>query len=163
MLKLNVDLAPLMAAIERFRQFATRLKPHLRKAMGDSVGLVQKGATERVHILSGALARSITTSVKANARGGFTGRVESKKDYAGIEEHGFIGTENVKAYARRLRGGDVREHRKLVASGLGYVRAHTRQVNRPAHPFLGPSLDAAADGVQGFHADAVQATIDEGA
>ncbi len=69
-----------------------------------------------------------------------TARIGSDLPYARLQEMGFRGSENVKAYLREIRqvfGRAVTPH--PIA-----VRAFQRTVDRPGHPYLAPALDAAA-------------------
>lgn len=60
--------------------------------------------------------------------------------YGGYWERGFHGMQQVRQHTRRVVGRDLLHGRERIASGLGFVRAHTRVVNVAARPFLAPSL-----------------------
>lgn len=65
--------------------------------------------------------------------------------YGNVHQFGFDGDVNVRAHARRVRGRDVwgqgegrgRRKQRLVASGVGFVRAHSRRMKIPKRTFLG--------------------------
>jgi phage virion morphogenesis protein len=65
-------------------------------------------------------------------------------------------TAHVNAYIRRLKSRDVKQGRKIVAKGVAFVSAHTRQMtvpwgNIPARPFLGLSTDDRSDLLEALH------------
>lgn len=56
--------------------------------------------------------------------------------YAAIHQFGFEGTVGVRAHRRKVRSRDVREGKRIKARGVGFVRAHERDMKVPARPFL---------------------------
>lgn len=59
--------------------------------------------------------------------------------YAGIHNDGFKGTESVRAFTRKLKARNVSRGKKKIASGVGFVKAHTRKMNMPRRRFIGNS------------------------
>jgi hypothetical protein len=159
-LTVEITVGELEGASEAFAAAPDRLKIHMREAMVESLKVVLKGALDRVHVISGTLRRSITAArPEENSEGGFDGRVGTNLAYARAEEFGFRGEENVRGYSRRVRGRDVREARKMVAAGVGFVSPHTRRINRPPHPYLVPALEAARDAIIQAHGKAIEDTF----
>lgn len=75
-----------------------------------------------------------------------TAIVGTRVPYGRFWELGFHGSEHVRDYVRRLSGRStfgrfVERKRAKLSQGIGFVRAHTRNVNQPARPFLKPGLD----------------------
>jgi phage virion morphogenesis protein len=78
--------------------------------------------------------------------------------YGNVHQFGFDGDVAVRAHVRRVRGRDVwgqgegrgRRKQQLMASGVGFVRAHTRRMRIPPRPFLGMSGDDATEIIQRF-------------
>lgn len=56
--------------------------------------------------------------------------------YAGVHQFGFSGSVSVRSHTRKVKSRDVREKKKIIATGIGFVRSHTRRMNIPARPFL---------------------------
>lgn len=56
--------------------------------------------------------------------------------YAAIHQYGFAGSVNVKSHSRKVKSRDVKEKKKIIAKGIGFVSSHTRRMNMPARPFL---------------------------
>lgn len=68
--------------------------------------------------------------------------------HATIHQHGFSGSESVGAYTRKVKSRDIRKGRKIIARGIGQVKAHSRQMKMPARPYIGFPPDAQARVVQ---------------
>lgn len=180
MIEMDVNLEELDGAAEAFRRAPERVREFLRDAMYESGLEVLKAAKDRVHVISGALRRAITTSGVESIGSGFRVRIGAKLPYARIEEEGFTGEENVRQHSRRvksrnvyasskaqvasgIRGGkDVyRSRRSKVAQGIAYVRAHSRRVNRPGHPYLSTALENSGETVRTIHRDAMNDAVAE--
>lgn len=56
--------------------------------------------------------------------------------YAAIHQFGFDGTVSVPAHRRKVKSRDIKEGRKTIARGVGFVRAHGRTMRMTARPFL---------------------------
>jgi len=78
--------------------------------------------------------------------------IGSRVPYAEVHEEGFRGSV------------DVRPHRRTMTEGFGpdslypmdvVVTRHTRQMNIPARPYLGPALDDETDTIRQIIADGV--------
>lgn len=60
--------------------------------------------------------------------------------YAKVHQLGFDGDVSVKAHARKVASKDTyrgKKRKTKTSSGIGYVKAHTRNMSVPARPFLG--------------------------
>lgn len=75
----------------------------------------------------------------------------SNVDYAPVHELGFTGTVSIRSFIRRIRSRDVKQKQfsfknksglktVMISKGTGTVRAHTRNVNIKARPFLMPAV-----------------------
>lgn len=95
----------------------------------DAKGNVHK-ITRKLHDSTGhdITGSGLDTEGVIGPRPGFgaprAGNRADPRDYARVEEEGFSGTQFVRAHQRKG----------------GTVRAHTRRVNRAAHPWLVPAL-----------------------
>ena len=79
----------------------------------------------RLHRL---LIRAFTAETSRHVKDGFLSvSVQAAAEYASVLEFGFTGTVNVQAHSRR---------------GVP-VKAHTRQMNRPARPHIVPAAERA--------------------
>jgi len=83
--------------------------------------------------------------------------VGTNVEYARFLEKGFHGPVEVRGHMRRVKSRDVRGkvedergrvRRRVIKAGSTMVRAHTRQVDQNARPFLGPELAAARSRVR---------------
>ena len=104
-----------------------------------------------LHVRTGTLRRSIHSDVKSNGTQ-VIGTVGTNVVYAAFHEYGFNGVENVKEHMRQLKAtavlhtkgkkvGTVNKAATAKQPGRAVkVRAHTRQVNYPAHSFLRSTL-----------------------
>jgi len=83
----------------------------------------------------GALIRSLFRSAEEDRV-----IVGANLPYAAAHQYGFAGTVSVGSSVRRVKSRDVRgkvvRKRPVIAQGIGIVRAHSRQMNLPARPFL---------------------------
>jgi hypothetical protein len=158
-LNVTVDVSQIEGAARAFRDYPDRLKKHLGVAMTDSLHEVTKELKDRVPVKTGALRRSWNEElpVKSNpddASGiGFVGTLGTNLVYARIVEYGFQGIEIVSAHTRSECFG--RPTRPFT------VPAHTRTVNRPAHPYARPALEVAAPRIQQFHREAITDAMNE--
>lgn len=164
MLTIEIETPTVERAAELFRMFGDELEPYLRAAMGNSLAEIEYRAKGNVHVVTGALRRSINAlKPEPDVSPGFSGRVTVGEPYAGVEEFGINRTVNVRAHTRRGRvtrvvksgaraGKRVRlSAKKIEASGSFSVRAHTMNMRREAHPYLRPAVAEAAQAVNNFH------------
>jgi hypothetical protein len=98
----------------------------------------QKLSGQVLKARSSSLRASITAEGPIEEGSGLYERVFSSGDvkYAAFWEFGFHGTEAVRAYERLVKDSDNPKGFKTVVQ----VRAHDRQVNQAARPFMRPSL-----------------------
>jgi phage gpG-like protein len=101
-------------------------------------GLDVTAASKRnAPVKTGKLRRSINGKYTSGT--GFeSGVVGPNVEYARIVEEGFHGTENVKAFFRMQTKAWGRD----IAPKQVQVRAHAREVNRPAKPYLVPGFES---------------------
>jgi phage gpG-like protein len=105
--------------------------------------------TDTLRIVTGRLARSLTGARTGRAAPESISRVDvtgetvrlikgTRVEYAQVHEEGFRGTV------------DIRPHRRTMKQGFGpdtlypmevVVSRHTRQIDIPARPFLGPAVE----------------------
>lgn len=103
---------------------------------------------QALHVRSGRLRRSINT--KYSEQGDtFTASTGTNVSYGRVWEKGFHGSYTVHAFVRKAKSRNQRGWvmtsyndvaRKQTASGIAFVKQHTRTVNLRARPFLKPSL-----------------------
>jgi len=89
-----------------------------------------------LHVRTGRLRRSINQRVDTDQTT-VTGVVGTNVEYAQRLEYGFKGTESVRESLRRITqafGKELKEPKTIT------VRAHTRNVDYPAHSFLRSAL-----------------------
>lgn len=94
---------------------------------------------QALHKRTGRLINSINEQT-VDAGNLITSTVGTKVSYGRFWELGFHGTEHVREHIRRMKGGNIKQGRKITALGIGFVRAHDRRVNQSARPFLKPAL-----------------------
>ena len=110
--------------------------------------------TVRSHYLSGGslnkrtgrLINSINTQFSGDGKT-FTSIVGTKVPYGRFWELGFHGVEQVRSYVRSVPSRnmigireDLKSRKGTIAKGIAFVRAHDRNVNQAARPFLQPAL-----------------------
>lgn len=102
---------------------------------------------QHLGVRSGRLTRSV--NVDSFQRGEEMGAaIGTNVIYGRFWELGFHGTQQVRAHTVHRRSRDVNEvfrskdrlKRRKVGSGVGFVRAHDRQVDVDPRPFLQPAL-----------------------
>ena len=135
------------AAIAQVQQrITTRLRDAIQRAALDLMAYVkgQKLTGQVLNVRTGRLRRSITQRVETEAGGKIVGLVGTNVKYGRVHEFGFKGAQKVKAHTRKLGGKRVP------------VRAHSRQVDIPKRPFLGPSLNEKMPVYRKWMADAIK-------
>jgi phage gpG-like protein len=110
------------------RNVAVRMRDQMRQL--SNYVKEQKLSGQVLNRRTGNLSRGVNSYVTedASAVEGKVG-VSNLVPYAAFHEYGFSGTEQVREYARRTRSGKI-----------ATVRAHSREVNYPAHSFLRTAL-----------------------
>lgn len=95
-----------------------------------------------LRVQSGLGRRSLHAS-KASVEGNtVTSAIGSPLDYMAVHEFGYNGPQNVRGFMRRVKSRNVvgrigdRAPRRIIASGVAYVRPFTRQANFPARGFV---------------------------
>lgn len=85
------------------------------------------------------LARSIHTLTLESSRNTAVVSVGTNLDYAAMVEFGYVGPQPVSAHFRTVKEAFGRLLKFPVEAA---VRAHIRQINRAASPYLRPALDS---------------------
>jgi phage gpG-like protein len=113
------------------QRITSRLRDAIQRAALDLMSYVkaQKLTGQVLNVRTGRLRRSITQRVEVEAGGKIVGLVGTNVSYGRVHELGFKGRVNVRGHTRKVKG-------KAVP-----IRAHSRQVDIPKRPFLGPSLN----------------------
>jgi phage gpG-like protein len=152
---ITLDTQGLEPVIDRLDGVAQRIRTELRQTIRDLAetlvarirsGPLDGGVLQR---RSGALAASVGARiVEDGSRIGAA--IGADAAYAQFHELGFDGTEGVRAHLTHIRQAFGRP----IPSRTVAVRAHTRQVHYPAHPFLRPSLAEASAGIEAALLDA---------
>lgn len=98
--------------------------------------------------LTGTLSRSINFETSQPAPGFMVATVGTNVLYGRFWELGFTGTQFVSPHVRHIKNvmgkisvGGGKMSRRKIASGIAYVKGHTRDVNQEPRAFLGPALD----------------------
>lgn len=98
----------------------------------------KKRNQDRILTLSAILRRSI--HYRAQRREVVVG---TDRIYGAVHQMGFSGIVDVRAFRRENKRNDVYANadgkRRKIASGVGFVRAHTRFMRMPARPYIGLS------------------------
>lgn len=172
MLNVTIDYSQITGARALFQKYPERMKKHLLEAMKQSLYEVTKELKDRVPVKTGTLRRSWNPQPpKANAEGGFDGKVSTNLSYAAFMEFGFHGVEQVKAHTRNVKGGLNRVSTRVLGSiraafGLGtggFVRAHSRTIDYAGKPYARPGLLAAKPEIEAHHNRAVRNALKEDA
>lgn len=143
--------------LARYRRIRQKAVPALTKRMARVVIKLQahvvknKLSGQVLKVRTGTLRRSVHENVEVTSNN-ITGMVGTNMEYAAYHEYGFEGTVNVREHLRRTKAQAVeykRSELKGKASNLLAtwkaqrqkeatitVRAHTREINYPAHSFL---------------------------
>jgi HK97 gp10 family phage protein len=121
--KINDVRADLRRTVE---MLAPKLAGNVKRKLSDDV----------LHVRTGRLRRSINYEVREDAHGVF-GTVGTNVEYAKFQEFGFKGAESVRAHLRQI----TQAFGRSILPKQVPIKAHTRNVNHPAHPFLRPALD----------------------
>lgn len=107
--------------------FALKMLARVKLKLSDDV----------LRVRTGRLRRSITQKVEEDVYG-VTGTVGTNVSYAKFQELGFSGAVNVKEHLRTMKKAFGKN---IKGGAVTYtVKAHSRQVNYPAHSFLASSL-----------------------
>lgn len=124
----------------------SRLRDAIQRAALDLLAFVkgQKLTGQVLNVRTGRLRRSITQRVETESNGTIAGLVGTNVSYGRAHELGYKGRVAVKAHTRKVQGKRVP------------VRAHSRQMDIPKRPFLGPSLNEKMPVYRKWMADAIQ-------
>jgi hypothetical protein len=130
---------------QRFAMAGTRLRESMKGTIHTLGEELRDSAQGRAPARKGKLRKSFRA--RDFEKGLVVGtRVSAKKYYARFVEQG-IGpvTAAVKTYARRTKSGSVRAgepgHKKKVAQGIVFVKAHPRKMFSKPRPFLAPAVE----------------------
>ena len=103
------------------------------------------------------LVRSIQGAL-ADDGGSIIGTVGTNVEYAAHQEYGFTGTEQVREHARAITQAFGRA---LPAPVTVEIRAHSRQVDYPAHSYLRSSLAENEGRIRGAIQTAIEGAINQ--
>lgn len=170
MLSVRIDVREIEGAALLFQKFPERLKKYLRQAnqagSADLLKAIQanlEGANGGPRRRTGALKRAWKLARLVETSTGFIGGAGASAEagglYARYQDQGFHGTEHVRAFIRRVKTRDLREQRRRIATGIGYVRAHSRIVNYEGRPYVAPAVRDTADQIRQRHVDAIRRAI----
>ena len=115
-------------------------------------------------VVTGNLSLSITAGKTEKITGGYEAKIGTNIVYAAIHEFGFKGPIDVRSYLRgiiqspRLKTSRGRQ-RVDFEFATGRVKAHTREMNMPARPFMRPGITEPEN--QRFVLDTLQKRIEE--
>ena len=93
---------------------------------------------------TGTLAGSIHVEPIESSRNIAVVAIGTNLEYAAMVEYGYVGPQAVEAHWRTIKEAFGRQLRFPVTAA---VRAHTRQINRAARPYLRPALDTTREAV----------------
>lgn len=123
------------AVTARIRALASDLPARVLRTVTEFALDVKNAATRNAPIKKGRLRRSIHPEVTQQG-GQISGVVGSNVEYAAIIEHGFKGAQSVRSFVRK----QTMAWGHPIAPTMVSVRPFTRNVDRPARPFLAPAL-----------------------
>lgn len=82
------------------------------------------------------LSRQLLSSIQSKAAD-TSAAVGTNKKYAAVHQFGIDRAVRVGQHTRRNKHGNIYQKGKKIASGVSYVKAHSRRMKIPARPFLG--------------------------
>lgn len=144
-ISINIESVGVEKLVARFDGYVGMLRPQLMTTMQTIVLFLAAYCKENklsgqvLHRRSGTLSRSIKGAVTQTA-GSIVGDVASRDKgnaplaYAAFWEYGFSGVENVREHVRKIASGPFEGE-------LTPVRAHVRNVNQAARPYMRPTRD----------------------
>ncbi len=133
--------------VANLRYAPNKIRQQMKDAI-DFLGMsILRGVQARLkgvalNVRTGNLRRSINYRFTEGSMGTMTGSVGTNLVYGRFWEKGFRGVVNVKAFTRKVQGRSTFNGKKKMSQGIGFVRAHTRNVSQNPRPFLLPELEA---------------------
>ena len=121
------------------RSFGHSMPDRVARVVGEFGLDVLAHAKTNVVVKTGRLSRSIHLEMTREPTF-VRGTVGTNVEYAGMIEFGFKGAESVRAHLRQITQAWGRQIAPMSVS----VRQHSRNVNRPAKPYLRPALAQAS-------------------
>ena len=165
MIRFQFQMVGDQAVVSRFEGADARARERLLPAM-EKIGTYVE-ALMRLHAgalgkKSGKLGRSFYHKVtQKGTTVTVTAGVSRRAFYAAFQDRGVDKTKvDVKGYTRRAKGDDVRQGRRKVAYGVGYVAPYKRDIKIRARPFIARTLQDLQDEIQ---RDIAQAILGVGA
>jgi len=139
--------------VQKLDSIDARLKRELRSGIGRATLQLQRQVKQDklsgqvLKVRTGTLRHSITQAVKASGET-VSGIVSTAVKYAPFHEYGLSKTVTVREHVRDVvqsfrevtRKGVTSRKAELLHMNKGTVRAHTRNVDYPAHSFLRSAL-----------------------
>lgn len=147
-------LTATLVGTEKLQSGLTRLGVDVKAAVRQGIARAclrilvrskEKLSDDVLHVRTGRLRRSITTKMQGTDEEP-EGIVGTNVEYAARHEYGFHGTEQVKAYVRRVPDRDMTSGGKSgtarrTAMGVAFVHSFTRNANTPERSFLRSALN----------------------
>jgi len=153
MIRCNVDSSVLQQTLASAR---AQLPEHLRQTAATLAERLQ--AQARANLASGGkssgqLAESLTIDLQAAGGDAVIASLSSNLPYAGYQEYGFQGAEQVMEQMRQITeafGRPIETPHQIL------VRAYQRQVNYAGQHFMGNALESMTDEIETGFADTVR-------
>lgn len=159
----KIAINPDKLSLERLKQKPAEMRAALFPAMEQCMRIAESTAKRqylsgprplRLDRRTGRLRGSIAVSVEDAAGSGVRGKIGTNVVYARAHEKGFRGAVSVRAHTRKVKSrnvygaerrvsksGKAYAKKVVAATGLAFVKGHTRRMNLPARPFLRPAIE----------------------
>ena len=153
MIQIQFEMVGDRAVISRFegvdKNVRERLLPTMEK-IGTYVEALMRSRAAGLGRKSGKLGRSFYHKVsQKGTMVTVVAGVSRRAFYAAFQDRGVDKSKvDVKGYARRARGNDVREGRRKIAQGVGFVAPYKRDIKLRARPFIARTLQELQDEIQ---------------
>lgn len=138
----NITIPNLGETLKAFEAYGESAQGAVYAGMLRTALEAQTQARTTVHKVTTNLARSITLEER---RQDLEIDVFTNVEYAAIEEFGFDGPQYVRKHERTVSQAFGRRITPVTAT----VTAHTRQVFREPHPYMGPAAESAERAIAG--------------
>lgn len=139
-------------ALQRFQRAPPEVRLRLQTAMefigSELLALMKSKEAAELKRQTGKLERAFYTRTVTRDGDRFilTTGVARRAFYAAFQDRGIPGrTVDVKGYTRGVKGRNVSQGRRRLASGVGFVSAYRRQLQLKPQPFIGVSLEEMRD------------------
>lgn len=133
MANFTIEVKGLDETLKRFGEYGHEAEEAVWAGIQRTGFEVTNKARETVHKVTSTLARSI--GITDENRRDLSLKVSTNVEYAAAEEFGLRGPQPVRQHQRTIHKAFGRP----IAVTLVNVSAHTRYMNRPPHPYMGPA------------------------